>query len=463
MASPPRTKTALVLASGGMTGVAYEVGALRALDHVLTNRTVNDFDIYVGTSAGAVVAAALASGMPPIVLAGLLAGTIPGFTRLSRLDLYRPNIGEMIGRLAAAPGLLRAAATDYWRFRDRVPLSEAIYALAPLLPSGVFDNSGLENYLRDTFAAAGLSDDFRDIPKELHIIAADLEADARVDFSRFEHPDVPISRAVAASTCIPILFKPVEIEGKHYVDGGIKGQAAIDVAIDRGAKLIVIVNGLVPLDTEAIRRNATTEEPQRTIFDLGIRAVGNQVLRGMLHDSLIDHLKAVRERNPDVDFVVIEPRPDDEKMFFHEVMSFSAQMIVLQHGYETVISGLYKSWPYLSRILPKHGIEITRKVVDRKPLEVPVDVMERSGNMLGRLFQTVLDRRSPAAPEVPDIMAAVGRQPAQRRRAAKPPARKPAASKRAAKPAPRKAAAAGGDAARRSHGRFRPRVISSDS
>ena len=57
-------KTALVLASGGISGVAYEVGALRALDHVLTNRTVNDFDIYVGTSAGAVVSAALASGIP---------------------------------------------------------------------------------------------------------------------------------------------------------------------------------------------------------------------------------------------------------------------------------------------------------------------------------------------------------------------------------------------------------------
>ncbi len=63
MAARKGGKTALVLASGGLTGVAYEVGALRALDHILTNRTVNDFDIYVGTSAGAVVAASLANGM----------------------------------------------------------------------------------------------------------------------------------------------------------------------------------------------------------------------------------------------------------------------------------------------------------------------------------------------------------------------------------------------------------------
>ncbi|MDP9325650.1 MAG: patatin-like phospholipase family protein, partial [Candidatus Dormibacteraeota bacterium] len=104
------SKTALVLASGGVSGVSYEVGALRALDHVLTNRTVNDFDIYVGTSAGAVVTAALAGGIPPIMLAGLLTGTVPGFSRLGRMALYRPNIGEVLERLVGAPGLLREAA-----------------------------------------------------------------------------------------------------------------------------------------------------------------------------------------------------------------------------------------------------------------------------------------------------------------------------------------------------------------
>src|ERR1700716_1217884 len=114
MATPRRGKTALVLASGGITGVAYEVGALRALDHVLTNRTVNEFDIYVGTSAGAVVTAALATGMPPIQLAGLMAGTVPGFTRLSRLQVYRPNVGEALERLKRAPQLVSRAVSEYW-------------------------------------------------------------------------------------------------------------------------------------------------------------------------------------------------------------------------------------------------------------------------------------------------------------------------------------------------------------
>src|SRR5258708_29186689 len=132
MAARKGGKTALVLASGGLTGVAYEVGALRALDHILTNRTVNDFDIYVGTSAGAVVAASLANGMPPIMLAGLLAGTVPGFRPLSRLALYRLNVGEAGEPLLGAPTPVSAAPGGFWRFRDRMPFIGNVLPPAPL-------------------------------------------------------------------------------------------------------------------------------------------------------------------------------------------------------------------------------------------------------------------------------------------------------------------------------------------
>jgi Predicted esterase of the alpha-beta hydrolase superfamily len=60
-----RSKTALVLAGGGVTGAAYEIGALRALDDLLHHFSVNDFDVFIGTSAGALVAACLANGLTP--------------------------------------------------------------------------------------------------------------------------------------------------------------------------------------------------------------------------------------------------------------------------------------------------------------------------------------------------------------------------------------------------------------
>ena len=62
---PKRSKTALVLGGGGFTGGVYEIGALRALDLLTVNRTVNDFDVYVGTSAGSFVASLAANGVTP--------------------------------------------------------------------------------------------------------------------------------------------------------------------------------------------------------------------------------------------------------------------------------------------------------------------------------------------------------------------------------------------------------------
>ncbi len=62
---PRRSRTALVLGGGGFTGGVYEIGALRALDLLAVNRTVNQFDVYVGTSAGAFVSSLVATGSRP--------------------------------------------------------------------------------------------------------------------------------------------------------------------------------------------------------------------------------------------------------------------------------------------------------------------------------------------------------------------------------------------------------------
>src|SRR5437588_3417733 len=91
---PRRSKSALVLGGGGFTGGVYEIGALRALDLLSVNRTVNDFDIYVGTSAGSFVATLLASGMTPEEMSRVVNKQVPTpFKDVDLGSLLRPYYG----------------------------------------------------------------------------------------------------------------------------------------------------------------------------------------------------------------------------------------------------------------------------------------------------------------------------------------------------------------------------------
>src|SRR6184192_40334 len=92
-----RSKTALVLGGGGFTGGVYEIGALRALDLLSVNRTVNEFDVYVGTSAGSFVAAAVANGVTPEEMMRVIVQQVPTLFPDARVSaLLKPNYGEFL-------------------------------------------------------------------------------------------------------------------------------------------------------------------------------------------------------------------------------------------------------------------------------------------------------------------------------------------------------------------------------
>ena len=111
-----RSKTALVLGGGGFTGGVYEIGALRAFDLLAVNRTVNEFDVYVGTSAGSFVASLLANGVTPEEMMRVLNKRLP--SPIDDIDLgtvLRPNYRGYLrdgGALAAADG---RACCATWR------------------------------------------------------------------------------------------------------------------------------------------------------------------------------------------------------------------------------------------------------------------------------------------------------------------------------------------------------------
>src|SRR5689334_136589 len=101
---PRRSKTALVLGGGGFTGGVYEIGALRALDLLSVNRTVNQFDVYVGTSAGAFVAAMAANGVTPEEMMRVVNRNVPSPLRdIDVGTLLRLDVVELARKGIALP------------------------------------------------------------------------------------------------------------------------------------------------------------------------------------------------------------------------------------------------------------------------------------------------------------------------------------------------------------------------
>ena len=136
---------------------------------------------------------------------------------------------------------------------------ESFATLARAMPTGVFDNRAIDDFLSRLFAAPGRTNDFRKLARKLFLVATNLDTGASVTFGAPGHDHVPISRAIEASSALPGLFPPVEIDGEHYVDGALNKTLHASVALDEGVTLLLCVNPLVPFDASAAHAPPATD------------------------------------------------------------------------------------------------------------------------------------------------------------------------------------------------------------
>lgn len=396
-----RSKTAVVLAGGGLTGMVYEIGALRAVNDLLLDVTVNDFDVYVGTSAGALVATGLANGLPPEQMMQALDGSIKEVAPVMRRDIMRFNTGEIVRRGLGLPQMLLRAWSHYLRHVQDMTLFDMLWFMLEGLPSAFYDTQALADYIENLLRALNGRNHFSELEKDLFVIATNLENGERAVFSRYEHSQTPISQAVAASSALPMMYKPVQVDGVEYVDGGLRGNASLDVAIEQGAKLVLCINPLVPYDNS---RDAFIpflgpdkgDDPQRQhLSEKGLQAVANQVFRTFSHAGLHYHIKQLRRMHPDVDIILIEPRRDDYQMQFYNIMRYSARLTIARHGYESATLGLAQQYGEYKEILARHGIRLSRRFVVEELAAI------RESNYDPAVVRQVLEKRpSPRATAV---------------------------------------------------------------
>lgn len=362
---PRRDKTALVLGGGGFTGGVYEIGALRALDLLAVNSNVNQFDVYVGTSAGAFIASLCANGVTPEEMMRVVTrqGT-PAFRDIDISDLLRPNLVEFARKGALLP--LRALRmgrqlVSQW---GAVSLMDVLLGFAEGLPSGAYTGSGIEGYLQKVLGEPGRSDDFRDLACELYITATDLDTCERVVFGVEGTDDVPISAAVRASGALPMVYAPVRIKDRELIDGGIVSTTNLDIAVEAGARFVVVINPIVPFVNDFSTRVRTLRGTrQRRVSDMGFPQIGYQAFKLVAHQRLHELAKGWEQRYPGVDIVLIEPEPTDELMFQTSMMNFASRVEIARHGFESVTQHLAGEYDRYEQITKRHGIDISAKRV----------------------------------------------------------------------------------------------------
>ena len=363
------SRTALVLGGGGFTGGVYQIGALRALDLLSSNRSVNQFDIYVGTSAGSLIASLVANGVTPEQMMRTVNDQFPSaLPPIGREMLLRLNKTEFALKALKLPLHAVSVARNVASSLGSLSAVDLVLALGDALPSGIYTGAGIEDYLRKALAEDGRTDDFRLLQRELYLAATDLDTCERIVLGAEGWDDIPISAAVRASTALPMIYAPYRVRERELVDGGIVSTTNLDIAVEAGAKFIVVVNPLVPYVNDFSKTIPTLFGTRaRRVSDMGFPKIGYQTFKLLAYQRLHEMAGHWKERYPGVDIVLIEPEPDDELMFQTNILNFASRVDVARHGFESVTLKLAKDYDELREVCRRHGIDISatrvRKVV----------------------------------------------------------------------------------------------------
>jgi len=391
-------KIALVLSGGAVSGGAFKLGGLRALDRFMINRYVRDFDMFVGISAGSVIAAYLANNVSVedihtsmIERKGPLSAVKPfEFYALNKADILKTPL-HILGDLASISsrkffGFISANNLFRKQFRQQLYAFAANPSTAGLekftaycfdrkelavnhpslpwhyLPNGLFKTDRIERATRRNFAKNALSNNFNELfrktGKELYIVAMHLDTARRAIFGHDQDNTTAVTKAMQASIAFPLFFKPVNIAGTDYIDGAVIKTTSMDFAIEKGADLVICYNPFRPFNHESFDENNPDGRKRISIARDGIAAVINQVMRTMLHTRLMHGIRHYRD-NPDFkgDIILIEPTEHDDRFFDMNPFSLSDRRKASIRGFESVSNSLQKNRALLKKILAAYGIE----------------------------------------------------------------------------------------------------------
>jgi predicted acylesterase/phospholipase RssA len=393
----------LAIAGGGPIGGMYELGALRAMDEAMDGLDPTRLDCYVGVSSGAFLAAGLANRMNTAEICRIFITGTSDDAEFRPETFLRPNVAEYLQRAARLPQLYAEWGRRLMRNpRKAVRWSDLVMRFGGLVPTGLFDNVGVEVFLRDVFNRRGRSNDFRELEADLFVVAVDLDSGEAVRFGEAGWDNVPISQAVQASSALPGLYPPVEINGRHFLDGALRRTMHASTVLERGIDLMIGINPLVPFDATRAGPQADEAE-QMGLASGGLPAVLSQTLRTLLQSRMQIGMEKYPHQFPNIDQLVFEPNANDSELFFTNLFSFSSRHRVCQLAYRNTLADLRLRADVLRPMLAAHGIRLRDEIIgDRHRsfldgLDVPPRMTETTARLrraLDDVDQVIAQRRA---------------------------------------------------------------------
>lgn len=358
----PKIKLGLALGGGGPLGGIYEIGALRALDEALEGLDFNDLHTYVGVNAGSFIAANLANQMTPAQMCRIFVRNESDVHPFHPAVFYRPAFSEYFQRMKAVPKILLKAWMNLLSHPNDQTILESLTALAQAVPSGIFDNEGFHQYIAKSYNAIGRTNDFKQLRKNLIIIAADLESGQTVRFGMDGLKHVQISKAIQCSMASPGLYRPVEVDDHYYVDGTLNKGMHTSVALDDGADIVFAINPVVPIDVAQAVDAGTMS--RRELTQSGMPNVLSQTYRTMVHSRLSSGLKSIKRDYPGRHVVLFEPSRNDANLFFSSVFSFNARKMMCEQAYQLTRASIRARADELEGLLAPAGIRLRHDILN---------------------------------------------------------------------------------------------------
>jgi len=351
----------LAVAGGGPLGAIYELGALQAIDEAIDGVHMHNLDVYVGVSSGSFLTASLANRVTATQMGRIFMGAPDAEFSFQPELFLRPALREYLDRAMALPSVI----VDVIREAINNPSGlgvERLDSIARLIPTGLFDNQMIEQFLSRVLTRQGRSNDFRDLSAKLRIVAVELDSGHVVRFGEPGLDDVPISTAVQASAALPGLYPPVEINQSFYVDGALRRTLHASVALNEGADLLIGINPLVPYDGD---HASSSQSGKSRMMRGGLPMVLSQTFRALIQSRMQVGMAKYEKEYPAVGMMLVEPNRNDEQMFFTNIFSYSSRNELVDHAYRSTRAELLARADELEPFLETYDLGLNRTRLEK--------------------------------------------------------------------------------------------------